>query len=392
MRVLHFINSLGGGGSERSLAEMLPRFTEAGIENAVVCLTQAREGVHEDVERAGIPVQVIGARRLSVVPRLRPILARWRPDILHTTIYEADVLGRVAAVGLPCTVMTSLVATTYDGVRVADSQISPTKLAAAKAVDGVTARHLTDHFHAVSEAVKDSAVRHLRIPPERVTVVERGRDLTRLGEPSRRRRASVRAALGLPQDAEVVVNVGRQEPQKDQATLLQAVAELARARPGILLLQVGKEGKATPVLRRFVEEHGLTERVRFLGHRDDIGDLLAASDVFALSSLYEGLPGTALEAMALRVPIAVTDLPGLAGVLEDARSAAVVPFRDPPALARAIGHLLDHPEKAAAMAERARQVFFERFTLERSVDRMVALYHQVARGERPAPGGGASHA
>ena len=380
MRVLHFINSLGGGGSERSLAEMLPQFTEAGIESAVVVLSRAREGVQEDVERAGIPVEVIGAGRLAAVPRLRPIISRWKPDILHTTIYEADVLGRIAAAGMPCKVITSLVSTTYDGVQVADSEISPTKLAAAKAVDRFTARHLTDHFHAVSGAVKDSAVRHLRVRPERVTVVERGRDLRRLGEPSPRRRGSVRSELGIPPAAEVVVNVGRQEPAKDQATLLQALVELARARPGVVLLQVGKDGKATPALRRFVAEHELGERVRFLGHRDDVGDLLAASDVLALSSVYEGLPGTVLEAMAMRLPVAVTDLPGLAGVLDNGRSASVVPMRDPAALARAIEQLLDHPDEAAAMAERAQGIFFERFTLERSVERMVALYRKVAHG------------
>jgi glycosyltransferase involved in cell wall biosynthesis len=392
MRVLHIINSLGAGGAERSLAEMLPLFTAAGVASEVACFTRAPEGVHERVEGAGVRVHVVGAGRLAAIPRLRRVIRQWDPDIVHTTIYEADVLGRLAAVATRTKVLTSLVNTTYDGVREADSAISPRKFAAAKAIDKVTARRLTDHFHAISGAVKDSAVRNLGISPERVTVVERGRDLTRLGRPSPPRRRSVRQQLDIAQDAEVVINVGRQEPQKDQTSLIEAISRLASERDGLVLLQVGREGKATPQLRRRVDELNLSGRVRFLGHRVDVGDLLAAADVFAFPSIYEGLGGSVLEAMAMRMPIVVSEAPALTEVVEYGRGASVVPFRDPAALARAIGHLLDHPEEAAAMAERAQQVFFERFTLERSVERMVALYHHVARGERPVPGDGANHA
>ena len=147
MRVLHVINGLGAGGAERSLSEMLPVMRDAGVDCAIACLWRKPEGVHASVAAAGFPVHVIGSQKAQALRRLRALISGWQPDVVHTTIFEADVLGRLAAAGKPAKVLSSLVNTTYDGVRVADADLNPAKLVAVKALDGWTARHLTDHFH-----------------------------------------------------------------------------------------------------------------------------------------------------------------------------------------------------------------------------------------------------
>lgn len=377
MRVLHIITSLGAGGAERSLAEMLPAFDAAGIESSIACMVRKPDGVHESVESAGYTVRVVGADRLKATRRIRRVIGAWEPDIVHTTLFDADVLGRLAALGKPCKVLTSLVNTTYDGVRVADTGINPFKFAAAKAVDRTTARYMTDHFHAISSAARDSAIRHMGIPSDRITVVNRGRNLERLGTPSRERRAAVRCKLDLPSDAEVVLHTGRQELQKGLGALLEAIVTLMAERPHLVMLQAGREGKATQDLHRIMINAGVATRIRFLGHRADVGDLLAASDVFVFPSIYEGAGGSVLEAMAMRVPIVVSDIPALSDVVEPGRAGVVVPVGDRSALAQAIGHLLDHPDEAAQMADRAQRIFLDRFTLERSVEGMVDLYGKV---------------
>lgn len=376
--MLHVINGLGAGGAERSLAEMLPVMREAGVDSAIACLWRKPEGVHASVEAAGFPVHVIGSRKAQAVRRLRALIGSWQPDVVHTTIFEADVLGRLAAAGKSAKVLSSLVNTTYDGVRVADAGVNPAKLFAVKALDAWTARHLTDHFHAVTGAVRDSAVQHLGVPRERVSVIERGRDLARLGHPSPSRRRRARAALGLADDAQVVLNVGRQEPQKAHMTLLHAMAKLIPSRPRLTLLQAGRKGKSTPELERAVDELGLVHHVHFLGHRNDVGDLQAAADVFAFPSVYEGLGGSVLEAMAMRTPIVVSDAPALVEVVEDGRGGLVVPVGDFSALATSIARLLDEPETARPLSEQAHEIFLERFTLERSASRMVELYRSMA--------------
>lgn len=378
VRVLHVINGLGTGGAERSLAEMLPLLDDLGIRSELVCLTVKPEGVHEQLERDGRRIHVVGARRSVAVRRIRAYLHATRPDVVHTTIFEADVIGRLASVGLPPRVLTSLVNTTYDGVRRADAEVSPWKFAAAKQVDRVTARRLTDHFHAITAAVKDSAVQNLGIAPDRVTVIERGRGRARLGEPSTQRRAEVRRRLGVDIDAEVVLNIGRQEPQKDQATLLRAVAEIARERSRVVVLQVGRDGKSTPELRTLAQDPRMVGRVRFLGHRDDVGDLLAAADVFAFPSVYEGLGGSVIEAMAMSVPVVVSDAPALVEVVKNGQAASVVPVGDHLALAASINRLLTDRDHAARLAAHGLQTFGERFTLERSAERMARLYWSLA--------------
>lgn len=383
VRVVHVINSLGAGGAELSLAEMLPPMRESGVESTVVCLSPATTGVTRRVWAGGFPVRLVGPGRVKALAGIRRIVGDLQPDIVHTTIYDADILGRLAAAGRPPRVLTSLVSTTYDGVRLADSSVSPFKLAAAKFVDRVTAGYLTDHFHAISPAVKASAVHHLHIPQESVTVVERGRDLGRLGTPSPERRKRVRNVLDVAQEAPVVVSIGRQEYSKGHHTLLRALARLAPARPDLVLLHAGRRGKASKDLELALADLGLSGVARFLGHREDVGDLLAAADVFAFPSVYEGLGGSLLEAMAMRVPAVVSDIPPLAEVTQNGLGAAMVPVGDDVLLAAAIGRLLDDPALARAQAERARQIFDARFTLERSVEGMVDLYHQVM--ERGAP-------
>ena len=162
---------------------------------------------------------------------MRRLLADGRFDVLHTTLFEADVLGRVAAAGRPVKVISSYVNTAYDLGRDRNPAVAAWKLRAVQEVDGFTARHLMDLAHANSESVKASIVRHLRIPPERVRVVLRSRSTDRVPGPDPARRAEVRASLGLAADAPVLVTVGRNEPQKNQESLVRAMVDVAARAP-----------------------------------------------------------------------------------------------------------------------------------------------------------------
>ncbi|MGH8934736.1 MAG: glycosyltransferase [Acidimicrobiia bacterium] len=378
LTVLMVVNGLGTGGAERSLAESLPHLVAGGIRPVIACLYRRQEGVEEQVRAQGFPVHILEGRRLpSRTVALRRLLAEVRPDLIHTTIFEADLVGRLAAMGrLP--VLTSLVNTSYVPQRLADPNISPWKLRVTRLVEGWTARHLTFHFHAISEAVKAAAVESLGIQLERITVVPRGRDPERLGRPDPKRRRRMRGRLGVG-DGEVVVNVGRQEYQKGQRHVIEAVGLLAPHRPGLVLLVAGRGGHASGELERLAEQapEGL---VRFLGHREDVAEVLAAADLFAFPSLYEGLGGAVIEAMALGLPIVASDLPSLREVVEEGGNALLVPPGSPVALAGAIAELLDDRARARAFGARSREIFEARFTLAESVPAMISLYRRVVAG------------
>lgn len=384
LRVLHLIDGLGTGGSERSLAEMLAPLAERGIDGEVACLHRRPEGVEAQVRRHGFAVHHLPNRTGPRIGALRRLLGNGAFDVLHTVHLSCDLLGRWAARGTPVRVLTSQVNERYGPHRVADPRVRAWKLEAVRRLDAFTARRWTDHFHAVSQTVADSTRRWLGIAADRVTVVPRGRDPHRLATPPGTRRR-IRGELGLDATAPVLLNVGRREFQKGQEYLLTAFARLAADHPDLVLLVAGRDGSAGPALDQRCAELGLTGRVRFLGHRDDVPALLAAADLFVFPSLYEGLPGALLEALGCATPVVASDIGPVREVVADGESARLVPPADPLALATAVASLLADPETAAALAKRGRRVFHERFTLERSVDGMARLYRRLVPRTEGSP-------
>lgn len=380
MKVLFAINSLGAGGAEHSLSEMLPLFQERGIESVVVCLEHRNEGAERSTRDAGFDVRFLRSQGSGGrVLELRQLLQTVGPDLLNTAIFDADVTSRLAAVKTRIPVLTSLVNTTYDPVRLEDPHIRRWRLRSVQAVDGWTARHLTAHFHAITNAVKEAAVRDLRLDPNRVTVVERGRDPSRLGEPSSMRRDRARRSLGLPASDPVVVTVGRQEFQKGQWLLLEAMPRIVSGHPTTTLLVAGRSGNASRRLQDVMHAVALNGRVRMLGHRVDVPEILAAADLFVFPSLYEGLGGALIEAMALGLPIVASDLPAIREVVEPGGNAILIPPGAPGEIAGAVDSLIRDPLRRSTMGARSREIFEQRFTLERSVTRMIELFERVAR-------------
>jgi glycosyltransferase involved in cell wall biosynthesis len=233
---------------------------------------------------------------------------------------------------------------------------------------------------AASAAVADDAVAALGVPRERIHVVPRGRSRAALGALaawSIERRAGAREALGLAPTRPVVVNVARQEPQKGQRHLLEAVAAVRRSHPDVVLLMVGREGRSTPELRRTAARLGIEEAVWWLGVRHDVSDVLCAGDVFAFPSLWEGLGGAVLEAMALRVPIVASDIPALREVLAGGRAGELVPAGDVSALAEQIVAALAGGPADTAKVDAAERRFDETYELAAVAQQMCRLYDHV---------------
>lgn len=378
-KILFVINGVGPGGAERSLIETVPRLNAMGFRTEVVCLgnvwgdrflTAARD--------EGLDVRVLTSTGwVGRMIELRRIIRNERPSIVHTTLFHSDIIGRFAAFGSGATVVGTLANASYDPVRVADPNVQKWRLDAVRLLDGWTARHLSDYFHALTAAVAQASVRDLHIDSERIVVIPRGRGRTRLGLPSVDRRRAQRLALDLDEDAEVVINVGRQEYQKGQPFLIEAAALIAPSRPKLVVLIVGREGNASDELRASVKEHGLDNIVQFLGHREDVGDLLAAADVFAFPSLFEGLGGAVIEAEAMGLPIVTSDLPVLREVVEDEGNAILTPPQDPAALAAGIQRVLDDDRERASFSRRSVEIYDERFTLDMVEKRMGRFYDEL---------------
>lgn len=383
LTILHVIDGLGRAGAERSLAEMLPLLRDRGFTQTVACLRRRGGGVEHEVIEAGFDVRFLQAHgHVGRVLELRRIIREIQPHVVHSTLFNADIASRLACIGRPTRALSSLVNTTYDPVRYSDPRVGRVALAAVRFVDAATAHIAGTRFHAITETVKRENMAALRLPAGRVTIVPRGRDPQRLGRPDPVRRARARSALGIEPNDEVVVNVGRQEFQKGQRYLLEALPALLTERPELIVLVVGRDGSATDELLKLHDELNLGSRVRFIGFRSDVPDILAAADVFVFPSLYEGLGGALIEAMALGLPIVASDLPVLREVVVQGRNALLVPPKEAHAIAGALRQLLGDTRLREHLGTSSRNRFEECFTLEKSAAAMAEWYATMASGSR----------
>ena len=236
-------------------------------------------------------------------------------------------------------------------------------------------------MHAVSTHVATTMAHHLHFPLDRIDVIPRGRDPRELGTRTGARRAAACAlALDLTDANPMVFAAARHAPPKGLDVLLDGFAVLVARLPQARLIIAGREGSETPRLQAALRGHRLDDRVRFLGERDDVADLMCAADVFVLPSRREGFPGVLVEAMALDAPIVASDIPQVREVVDDGL-AKLFPVDDPGQLAAAIADVLCDREATSARVARGRQRFEERFTIASVADATIVFYER-ARGGR----------
>lgn len=383
VQVVCIIDSLSPGGAETSTIELADGVRAHGVDVTIVTLQRRPSPLDLEAERRGLVVERLQSEGWrGQVRELRRLLAARRPDVVHTALFASDQVGRVAGRWARVPVVSSLVSVPYDRARVHSGVARPWKIRAVQVLDALTARLGADRLHAVSEGVKVANARALRYPLDRIVVAERGRDAEALGVGSTERRRTVRAALGLAESDEVLLSLGRIDRQKNHVGLIEAIAMLAD-RPNLVLLVAGKEGSASAeVDAALAARPEVARRVRLMGHRRDIGDLLSAADLLVVSSTIEGTAGVTIEAKAVGCPVVSTRLEGLRGVLTHDVDAWLCEPQSPTALAEAIRFALDHPADRQRWAAAGRADFEQRFTLEAAAQRMADLYAEVAAARR----------
>jgi glycosyltransferase involved in cell wall biosynthesis len=373
MRVLSVIDSLVPGGAETSLAVLAPHVATAGVDLHVAQL-HSRPGLQGRLTDAGIPVHDLSTRpgRLGWTAAVRSLVRELEPDLVHTTLYEADVAGRVGARLARTPVVSTLATERYGPTHLSAPHLSPVKVRAAQVVDIATAR-LTRRLHAVSTPVADAMARHLVYARDRIDVVGRAREPVALPDAEGRRR--LRAELGAGPEP-IVLAVARHDHVKGLDVLVDAVGQLRRQGRPVELWVAGRDGDATAELRAVAGEVGLDDALRLLGHRDDVADLLVAADVFVLPSRREGAPGALLEAMAARAAIVASDIVAVREIVDD-RAAVLVPVDHPGEMAAAIAALLDDPTAAQERALVANERFRSLHSPAVIAAEMVAFYDRA---------------
>lgn len=382
-RVLYVVDTLGMGGAEQSLLTTVTRLDRGQFE-PIVSSVYVGQTLKAEYEAAGVRVEAMGIkgkyRFATAIRRLVRLIRQEQPDLIHTVLFRAGQIGRIA--GLLCRrpVVSTWSSVPYSRERIEnDPAVTPWKLRILRKVDSLTCRFVT-RFHSVSDCVRDVNCRHLGVSPTKVTVIPRGRDGDHYEKASSIESARLRQALGLEKADPVILNVGRLMSAKNQVALIEAASLLRKSYPNAVLLIAG-QGPLRDSLETSVNEQGLERSVRLLGHRADVPLLLGLADVFAFPSLHEGQPGALLEAMLAGLPIVASDIPMHRELIEHGKTGLLVPANDPGAIADGILTLAGDPATTRKLGETAQTIARQRFDIHNVVRETEEFYRMVV-GER----------
>jgi glycosyltransferase involved in cell wall biosynthesis len=377
IRVAEIITGLNRGGAEIMLLRLLAAMDRQHVDPVVISLLPPGP-LAVPIAALGIPVHSVhlggGLKGFAGFGRLWSLLRRLRPDLVHTWMYHADLIGgTLARLATAAPVIWAL----------HNSSLDPAQTRFAT--------RLTARFNALlsylvpARIVSCSRVamaihRRLGYAAGRFALIPNGFDIDAF-RPDPDQRAAVRAELGIPAAAPLVGAFGRFHPQKDHRNLCRAAARVATRRPDVHWLLAGADiTPANARLAGWISETDVPERFHLLGERDDMPRLTAALDLLVVASSFgEAFPLVIGEAMACAVPAVATDVGDVGLMIGD--TGRVVPPRDPAALAAAVLGLLDLDADAlAALGAAARARISAEFALPAVAARYEALYDEVLAG------------
>ncbi len=372
MRIVTVLTSLGIGGAEKQAYSIAERMAKRGHEVAVLVLkpyapdqwpTSALT-IHLNIRKSPLSL-------LAGMGRARRFLLDFKPDLVHSHCYHANIFARLLKAAVPSIPVLSTVHNVYEGGRL--------RMLGYRITDGLSRRTV-----AVSKVAGDRFVRIKAIPKRKCLVITNGIDAMEFA-PGAERRDSMRSTMGA--DSRFIwFAAGRLVAAKDFPNLLRAFRQVRSEFPDAELwiagvpadpkMRSGGDG-VSRYLSLLAVERGCEENVRWLGLRRDMPALLDAADAFVLGSAWEGMPLAVGEAMAMEKPVVVTDAGGLRELVGDA--GVVVPIRNHEALAQAMIAVMRHSSgHRAELGRAARQRILEHFSIDAATSAWETLYKSMA--------------
>ncbi len=361
-RVLYLSHAFAVGGAEEMVLNLV-RHLPSQYQPAVACIYEAGP-IGLEIERTGVPFKVLGLKpgllRPFDVMRLRDFLYECQPDIVHTFLLTGSLYGRFAAMMARVPVVVGTEVNVYERKRT---------------LHALAERWLmrdTDAVVASAESVRDFYIQQVKADPSKVEVIYNAVDWAQLQTTVER--DELRASVDVPAGAPLLTIIARLTEQKGHRILLDALArpDLAQAH----LLVVG-DGPLRAALERQALGLGLSARVRFVGARRDLGNILGATDVFVMPSFWEGLPLAMVLAMGAGLPVVATRVAGIPEVVQDGVTGLLVPPGDSSALGAALSRVVNDDPTRVLLGQAARAFVRPRFGIDGYVNAITGLYDRL---------------
>lgn len=365
MKILHLISSQGLFGAENVVLNVCDGLNNNGMTAIVGAINNTTNPHLEIIERARElrqPAWVLdcgGQMDFSAVRRLKNYIRDNNIRILHTHNYKSDTLGVLAAkwAGIP------IVATAH-GFTGIDQKVN-----LYEKWDRWLLRRLFDRVIVVSDKVLPNVAK------EKKYVIANGLDLAKFARGGTGR-AAARHRFGFADDELVIATAGRLSREKNQALFIEAAADLTKQFPGVKFLIVGN-GPEEKNLRRQVNEMGLGENVIFAGLVTDMPAVYQAIDIFALTSLTEGVPLTILEAMAAEVPVVATKVGGIPELIRDGQTGLLAAPEDRDDLVAKFSRLIKDAPLRLQLSRSALNFVKAHYSKERMARDYAKVYEEI---------------
>lgn len=367
LRILHLLPAFSIGGAEMLVLSLAAAANPEYI-NIHVCalFDRGKRELRSDLDKLGISVHCLNASHLyspALFKDLAAYLREHQIDIIHTHLLSADVAGRLVGKLLAVPVVSTLHSVPQG---FAKSRID------RRWLERMTALYMTNQLVTVAAHVRDQFVKEWRIRPEQLKVIYNAIPMERF--------------LGIPeceicserQSGPVIMTIGRLIPDKAHDLLIQAASLVLESHPEVTFIIVG-DGSERERLTALIHSAGLEKRVIMTGMRRDIPELLAQCDIFVLPSRREGLPLSAVEAMAAARPVLVTDVGGNRELVTHGVNGMIIPPGDCTRLSEALLELIEHPEQRLKIGRAGRERVKTQFALDIMLREYETVYMNIVR-------------
>jgi glycosyltransferase involved in cell wall biosynthesis len=353
----------GMGGSERVVYDLARKIDRKGFELMVIGFSDGP--VRKRYEDLGVQVLVVRKKKHfdpTLIVKLRKVFREERIDILNPHHYGPFLYSSIAKMGLDVKmVYTEHSRWQLEELSFGENLINRVMIARADAV------------LAISRQIEDYYLRKLRLKREKVRHIGNGIDLAHF---KRKDGQSLRQSLGIGANERVIGIVANLRPEKNHKLLISAFSRVAEVLKDVKLVLVGTDCMNGEI-QKYAIMAKVSDRVLFLGQRDDIPELLSVFDVFCLPSIHEGLPLTVLEAMAVGVPIVGSDVMGINEIIKDGSTGLLFPAGDDEKLAERIIGALTDKGLSHGLSCAARELVVRRFSLDNKVQEYQELFNSL---------------
>lgn len=364
-RILFVVNGLAIGGGELKLVELIHELISQYDNrfHPVVCSVGQGgplEKTFNEMDVRTIVLQKSGKYDISQIWKLIRLMKEEKIQIVHTTLFYADVLGTMAAA--------------FSGIKPVVSWEAVTQPYGLKHL--LAYRLASKYFAlsvAVSHAIQQKIVEQRKVPEHKTMTIQYGVDLNKYRPGVN---SLLRRELKLGKRCRIFGTTARLTEQKGHRYLISAIPSIVRMFPDVHFVFIG-DGPLRGELEGLVRQQKMESCVTFLGYRTDVPVLLNSMDVFVLPSLYEGLPNVVLEAMASGKPVVATAVDGTPEAVIDGETGFLVPPKDPQALSRAVQAMLGKPGLIHSMGQAGRRRVEDHFTLDHEIHQFVQVFDRL---------------